>query len=114
MLTQGEAFAATYQSTWAQLDSARKLHFRMWCWLPHGRTKIELVFEGLRGSAPLFRDGVRISENVRRYGQWELIEQDFVLPADMEDADYIRMFLWQQAPIAENSYFDDISLEKLK
>lgn len=108
------ALAATYQNTWEQLESPRRLRLRAWAWLPHGRVRVALVLKVSRSNEKVYSQLLWVNENVRRYQQWESVERDFTLPSDLLPTDQVTFYVWQPGPVWDTIYFDDISLAKLK
>ena len=86
----------------------------MWCWLPHARTKVVVMMECLRDDKHLFYQGLRVTENVRRYGQWEKAQCVFTMPYGMQPTDQVKIYPLQMHDGLEDLYFDDISIDKLK
>lgn len=108
-----DAYGAVFQTTWGKLDSPHRLRLRTWAWLPHGRVKVMVVVQVVRGQENLFWQTLRVNDNVRRYGQWEPVERDFTLPNDLHPTDQVKIVFWQLGPMWEDIYFDDFSLDKL-
>jgi hypothetical protein len=90
------------------------VRLRTWAWLPHGKgIRVSIIVQINRGNEQLYWQDLRVAQLVRRYGQWESVERDFVLPANLEPTDVLRLQVWQFGAMRDNLYLDDISLEKI-
>ena len=109
----GQDYSATYSTTLERLSFVpRKLDLSMWAWLTNGRTReIGVVVQVLReGRGPDFWTALPLEQVVKRYGQWEHVNHTVYLPADLNPADRLKVYLWHQDTRAEATYLDDLRI----
>lgn len=82
-------------------------------WLPHGSVRAALVVEVQRNGKTVYYRMLPIQEVVKRYKQWQMVHQTHSLPANMQDTDQVKIYVWQWA-YHYKFYFDDLFVEKLR
>ena len=100
----------------ASVHALRGIRVEAWAYLPGPQADAWLnvqIAPPQSPDAPVFRDGLRLLDQVHDYQKWTRVEKEFAFPANLTGDDHLRLFLWRGgSPVPV--YLDDIKVRALE
>lgn len=111
-------FGYTYIQTLGKMSTARAkaVTVSAWVWLPSAQASASLVLAISRSperNSSVFYGSIPLGTAAKKFKDWQLVSQTFVLPDSAQDTNQLKCYLWR-ASATENAYADDITISVRK
>ncbi len=95
---KGQEFSLTYSAALGQLSSSRIRSIRVdaWVYLTNKDAKARwgVITKEVAGGKDLSSDGFDLQSQVKEFGKWTKVSQEFKLPAEATYTSQLVMFMW--------------------